>query len=86
MKLYYHPLSTYSQKVLIALYEKGIDFTGVAEDTWVTRLLGWLLPVSIFLLVWMFLLRRMAQGSGLGTGMLSVGKSTTFPSFSWSFR
>jgi len=26
MKLYYHPLSSYSQKVLIALYEKGIDF------------------------------------------------------------
>lgn len=28
MKLYYHPLSTYSQKVLIALYEKGLDFEG----------------------------------------------------------
>jgi glutathione S-transferase len=27
MKLYYHPISTYSQKVLIALYEKSIDFT-----------------------------------------------------------
>jgi glutathione S-transferase len=27
MKLYYHPLSTYSQKVLIALYEKSVDFT-----------------------------------------------------------
>jgi glutathione S-transferase len=26
MKLYYHPLSTYSQKVLIALYEKGLAF------------------------------------------------------------
>lgn len=26
MKLYYHPLSTYCQKVLIALYEKGLDF------------------------------------------------------------
>lgn len=26
MKLYYHPISTYSQKVLIALYEKGLDF------------------------------------------------------------
>ncbi len=26
MKLYYHPLSTYSQKVLIALYEKGLEF------------------------------------------------------------
>ncbi len=27
MKLYYFPLSTYSQKVLIALYEKSIEFT-----------------------------------------------------------
>ncbi len=26
MQLYYHPISTYSQKVLIALYEKGLDF------------------------------------------------------------
>lgn len=26
MKLYYHPLSTYSQKVLTALYEKNLDF------------------------------------------------------------
>lgn len=26
MKLYYHPLSTYSQKVTIALHEKQIDF------------------------------------------------------------
>lgn len=26
MKLYYHPLSTYAQKVLTALYEKGIEF------------------------------------------------------------
>jgi len=26
MKLYYHPLSSFAQKVLIALYEKGIDF------------------------------------------------------------
>lgn len=26
MKLYFNPLSTYSQKVLIALYEKGIEF------------------------------------------------------------
>jgi glutathione S-transferase len=27
MKLYYHPLSTYCQKVLIAIYEKSIAFT-----------------------------------------------------------
>ena len=28
MKLYYHPLSGYSQKVLVALYEKNIPFDG----------------------------------------------------------
>lgn len=26
MKLYYHPASTFSHKVLLALYEKGLDF------------------------------------------------------------
>lgn len=26
MKLYYHPISSYSQKVLIGFYEKGIEF------------------------------------------------------------
>ena len=26
MKLYYMPVSTYSQKVLLAFYEKGIEF------------------------------------------------------------
>ncbi len=62
-------------KIADSLAEEGIDFRGVAEDTWLTRLLGWLLPISLFLLVWMFLLRRMAQSSGLGGGMLSVGKS-----------
>ena len=29
MKLHYHPLSTYSQKVLIAMYEKGLNFDPV---------------------------------------------------------
>lgn len=32
MKLYYFPLSTYSNKVLLALYEKGIDFEPVMTD------------------------------------------------------
>lgn len=27
MKLYYNPISTYSQKTLMAFYEKGVDFT-----------------------------------------------------------
>jgi len=57
------------------LAEEGVEFTGVDEDTWITRMLSWVLPFGIILLIWMFLLRRFAQGTGLGGGMLSVGKS-----------
>ncbi len=32
MELYYHPLSTYSQKVLIAMHEKGIPFVPKVVD------------------------------------------------------
>ena len=32
MKLYYHPLSTYSQKALIAFYEKNVAFEPVVVD------------------------------------------------------
>jgi glutathione S-transferase len=32
MKLYFHPLSSYSQKVLVALYEKGVAFTPEVVD------------------------------------------------------
>jgi glutathione S-transferase len=32
MKLYFFPLSTYSQKVLVALYEKGIELTKEIVD------------------------------------------------------
>ena len=31
MKLYYNPISTYSQKALIAFYEKGIDFSRISS-------------------------------------------------------
>ena len=26
MKFYYHPISSYCQKVMVALYEKGLEF------------------------------------------------------------
>jgi cell division protease FtsH len=57
------------------LAEEGIDFTGVAEDTWISRMLSWMLPFAIILVIWMFLLRRFSRGPGLGGGMLSIGKS-----------
>ncbi len=32
MKLYYSPMSSYSQKVLVAFYEKGVEFTPSVVD------------------------------------------------------
>lgn len=32
MKLYYHPLSSYSQKTLMAFQEKGVSFTSEIVD------------------------------------------------------
>ena len=37
MKLYYAPASSYSQRVLIALYEKGLDFTPIEVNLFDTE-------------------------------------------------
>ena len=57
------------------LQEKGLEFSGTVEDTWVSNLLSWLLPIALLIGVWMFMLRRMGSGGGFGGGMMSVGKS-----------
>ncbi len=55
-----------------SLAGSGAKFTGEPEPGLLVRALGWMLPTLLFLLVWMFLIRRMAGGAG---GMLSIGKS-----------
>ena len=61
------------------LAQDELEFRGAVENTWLTRMLSWVLPFAILLAVWMFLLRRMgmgAGGGGLGGGLMSsVGKS-----------
>jgi cell division protease FtsH len=51
------------------------EFTGVVENTWLTSLLAWLLPLVLILGFWIFLFRRMGAGGGMGGGLMSVGKS-----------
>ena len=53
------------------LESAGIRFAGRADGNWLSVLTSWLLPVALFLLLWPFLLRRMAPKSGL----MSIGKS-----------
>ena len=57
------------------LTKDGVEFKGVVENTWISRALGWVLPLAFFLMIWMYLQRRLGQGGGLGGGLMSVGKS-----------
>jgi cell division protease FtsH len=52
----------------------GVKFSGQKENTLLPILLSWLLPVMLFVGIWMFLLRRMA-GRGPGAGFMSIGRS-----------
>ena len=54
------------------LDDKKIDYTGHYESRWLANLLSWILPLVFFIIVWRFLLGRMASGP---QGVLSVGKA-----------
>lgn len=55
-------------------FEKhNITYTGVVESTWIRDLLSWLLPMAIFIGIWLFIIRRMT--GGMSGGLMSIGKS-----------
>ena len=55
------------------LQEHGVVVTGQIESTFLRDLLSWVLPVALFVGLWMFILRRM--GGGMGGGLMQIGKS-----------
>ena len=56
------------------LVEAGVEFQArVPQKSLLTSLLGWVVPVLPFVLIWWILMKRMGKG-GAG-GILSVGKS-----------
>ncbi len=57
------------------LEQYGVPFSAVTENTFLSDLLSWFLPMVAFLAIWMFFIRRMAEKQGLGGGMMSIGKS-----------
>jgi cell division protease FtsH len=66
-------LSLVHDYVIVALLEeKGIKYTGRHENRWIATLLAWVFPLFFFLIVWRYLMGRMAGGP---QGVLSVGKS-----------
>jgi cell division protease FtsH len=57
------------------LAEHGVTFTSEPESVLLPTLLSWLVPIALFVGVWLFLLRRMAGSLGPGGGMLAIGQS-----------
>ncbi|PDT28446.1 cell division protein FtsH [Rhizobium sp. L9] len=55
------------------LQSHGVIVTGQIESTFLRDLLSWLIPVALFVGIWMFVLRRM--GGGIGGGLMQIGKS-----------
>ena len=51
-----------------------VEFSGVIENNWLAQLLSWVLPAVVFVGIWLFLIRKMAEKQGMG-GLMSVGKS-----------
>jgi cell division protease FtsH len=57
------------------LEQYGVKFSGTVQSNLLSDLLSWLLPTLLFFGVWWFVIRRMAQGGGLGGSFMSIGRS-----------
>ncbi|MGE0333981.1 MAG: ATP-dependent zinc metalloprotease FtsH [Gammaproteobacteria bacterium] len=56
------------------LDQYGVKFSETVENTFLSSLLSWIVPIALFFGLWMFVFRRFAEKQGLG-GMMSIGKS-----------
>jgi len=57
------------------LAKAGVNFAGEIESTFFRDLLSWVIPVLLFVGVWFFVMRRLADRQGLGGGFMAIGKS-----------
>jgi len=51
-------------RLLEQLVEHGVKFTGTVESSWMTNLIGWVLPLALMLLLWNVMLSRMSTTQG----------------------
>ena len=52
----------------------GVEFKGVAENTFLSTILSWIVPSVVFVVIWMYVVRRMGEHGGMG-GLMAIGKS-----------
>jgi cell division protease FtsH len=52
----------------------GVEFKGVSENNLFSTILSWIIPSIIFIVIWMYVVRRMGEQGGMG-GLMAIGKS-----------
>lgn len=57
------------------LVKSKATYTRVNENNFLANLLSWTLPIFLFYAVWMYLGKKFAEKSGIGGGLMSIGKS-----------
>lgn len=57
------------------LSQYDVKFTGLAENTLLRDILGWVLPAVIFVGIWIFAMRKFGGKQGMGGGFMNLGKS-----------
>ncbi|WP_074666349.1 ATP-dependent zinc metalloprotease FtsH [Nitrosomonas communis] len=55
------------------LDQHNVTYSGVVKSTWLRDLLSWILPMLLFIGVWLYIIRRMS--GGMSGGLMSIGKS-----------
>jgi AAA+ superfamily predicted ATPase len=62
-------------ELVAKLDEHGVRYSGERANTFLPMLLSWVIPVFLFVMIWMFLIRRMMGRGGPGGGLMAIGKS-----------
>jgi cell division protease FtsH len=68
----FHTLRVEDPDLVKLLGEKGVQFTGKAQGSFLGNIMSWIFPVAIMFALWNFFMMRMGAG---GSGVLSIGKS-----------
>jgi cell division protease FtsH len=63
------------QDVAQELEKYNVRFTGQIESTFLRDVLSWIMPVLVFFGLWWYIGKRVAENGGLGSGLMSIGKS-----------
>ena len=57
------------------LNKHGVKYTAQPQSTFLSAILYWVMPLLLFIGVWLFIMRRAAGKLGPGGGLMSIGKS-----------